>query len=91
MVGNNAVKHANHSVSWTGYRSLLVFLAVTMMVIDLDDIVRGGKPQLRTRGMIASRSVNMVSHRRGSYIVIPIEVSGVATPENKVTHWRCHP
>ena len=25
------------------------------------------------------------------YIVIPITVSGVATPENKsITHWRCH-
>ena len=31
--------------------------------------------------MIASRSVNMVRHPRGSYIVIPIAVSGVATPE----------
>ena len=30
----------------------------------------------------ASRSVNMVRHPRGSYIVIPIAVSGVATPEN---------
>ena len=32
----------------------------------------------------------MVRHPRGSYIVIPIAVSGVATPENKVTHWHCH-
>ena len=55
------------------------------MVIELDHIVRGGEPYLRTRGMIASRSVNMVRHPRGSYIVIPIAVSGVATPENKVT------
>ena len=23
-------------------------------------------------------------------IVIPTAVSGVATPENKATHWRCH-
>ena len=36
---------------------------------------------------MASRSVNMVRHSRGSHIVIPIAVSGVATPENKVTHW----
>ena len=36
---------------------------------------------------IASRGVNMVRHPRGSYIVIPIAVSGVATPENKVTPW----
>ena len=43
------------------------------------------------RGMIASHSANMVRHPRGSYIVIPIAVSGVATPENKVTHRRCHP
>ena len=68
-----------------------------MMVIELlvtaavDDIMRGGEPLLRTRGMIASRSVNMVRHPRGSYIVILIAVSGVATPKNKVTHWRCHP
>ena len=54
------------------------------MVIELYHIVRGGEPQLRTRGMIASRNVNMVRHPRGSYIVIPIAVSGVATPENKV-------
>ena len=47
--------------------------------------MRGGEPQLRTRGMIASHSVNnMVRHPRGSYIIIPIAVSGVATPENKV-------
>ena len=58
--------------------------AVTMMVTDLDHIVRGGEPHLRTRGMIASRSVNMVRHPRGRYIVIPIAVSGVVTPENKV-------
>ena len=62
-----------------------------MMVIELDHIVRGGEPKSRTRRMIASRRVNMVSHPRGSCIVIPIAVSGVATPENKVTHWRCHP
>ena len=34
--------------------------------------------------MITSRSVNMVRHPRGSYIVIPFAVSGVATSENKV-------
>ena len=55
------------------------------MVIEFDHIVRGGEPQLRTRGMIASRSMNTVRHPRGSYMVI-IAVSGVATPENKVTH-----
>ena len=36
-----------------------------MMVIELDH-VRGGEPYLRTRGMLASRSVNMVMHPRGS-------------------------
>ena len=41
--------------------------------------------------MIASRSVNTARHPRGSYTVLPIAVSGEATPENKVTHWRCHP
>ena len=61
------------------------------MVIELDHIVQGGESYLRTRGMVAPRSVNMVSHPRGSYLVIPIAISGVATPENKVTHWRCHP
>ena len=44
------------------------------MVIEFDHIVRGGEPLLRTRGMIASRSVNMVRHPRVSYIVIPITV-----------------
>ena len=56
-----------------------------MMVIELDHVVRGGEPQLRTRGMIASRIVDMIRHSRGSYIVIPIAVSGVVTPENKVS------
>ena len=60
------------------------FSAAAMMVIELDHIVQGGEPQLRTRGMIASHSVNMVRHPRGSYIVIPIAVSGVATPEHKI-------
>ena len=72
-----------------------VFLvwAVTMMAIEFLDhtAVRGGEPSLRTRGMIASRSVNMVRHPRGSYMVILVAASGVVTPENKVTHWRCHP
>ena len=54
------------------------------MVIELDHIVRGGELELRTRGMVASRRVNMTRHPRGSYIVIPIAVSGVATPENEV-------
>ena len=62
-----------------------------MMVIELDHNVRGGEPELHPRGMIASRSVNMVRHPRGSYVGIPIAVSGVVTPENKVTHWRCQP
>ena len=55
-----------------------------MMVVELDPIKWGGEPYLRTRGMIASRSVNMVRQPRGSYIVMPIAVSGVVTPENKV-------
>ena len=72
--------------------TLCFVLAITMMDIELGHILRGGELYLRTRRMIASRSVNMVRHPRGSYIVIiPIAVSGVATPENKVTHWRCHP
>ena len=33
---------------------------------------------------MASRSVNMVRHPRGCYIIIPIAVSEVATQENKV-------
>ena len=60
------------------------------MIIELDRIVRSGEPYVRTKGVIASRSVNVVRHSRGSYIAIPIAVSGVATPENKITHWRCH-
>ena len=51
----------------------------------------GGEPQICTRGMLASRSVNMVRHPQGSYIALPLAVSGVATPENKVTPWSCHP
>ena len=63
-----------------------------MIVIDLYYIVRGGEPQLRARGMIASGSVNTARHPRGSYIVIPIVVSRVTTPEKiSITHWLCHP
>ena len=55
-----------------------------MMFIELYHIVRGGEPYLRTtRGMVASRNMNMVRHSRGSYIVMPVAVSGVVTPENK--------
>ena len=61
-----------------------------MMVIELDHIVRGGEPQLRTRGIIVSRSVNRVRHPRGSYMAIPIAFFGVVIPQNKITHWRCH-
>ena len=64
--------------------TVFFFLAVTMMVIELVHILRGEEPQFRTRGMIASRSVNMARHPRGSYVVIPIAVSGVATAEKKV-------
>ena len=46
-------------------------VGVTMMVIELDHIARGGEPLLRTREMLASRSVNIVRHPRGSYIVTP--------------------
>ena len=62
-----------------------------MVVVALDNLVQGGEPYFRTQGMIASRIVNVVRDPRGSYLEIPIAVSGVATPENKVTHWRCHP
>ena len=50
--------------------SVFFFLAVTMMLVELDHIVRSGEPYLRTRGMITSRSVNKVRHPRGGYIVI---------------------
>ena len=64
-----------------------------MIIIELDNIVRGGEPKLRTRGIIASRSVNTLRHPRGGYIGIPKikTVAGVATPENTLTHWRFHP
>ena len=55
-----------------------------MAVMEFDHIVRGGELYPRTRGTIASRSVNMVRHPRGSFIVLSIAVSGVAAPENKV-------
>ena len=93
LVGNDAVQHDYHCVSYTTripFLFYVYFLEVTMMVIELNHTARGGEPQVRTRGMIASRSVNMVRHPRGSYTVAPIAVSGVATPENKVNHWRWH-
>ena len=50
------------------------FLAVTMILIKLDHIVRGGEPYLRTRGIVAARSVTMIRHPRGSYIVMTFAV-----------------
>ena len=50
-VGNDAGKHANNCASELdnqGTFFLFFFLAVTMMVIELDHIVRGGEPSLRT-------------------------------------------
>ena len=49
------------------------------MAIEVDHIVRGGEPEVRTRGMVASRSVNVVRHPRGSYRVILFAGSEVAT------------
>ena len=69
----------------------LLFLGGRQDGYRVDHIVQGGERLLCTRGMIASHGVNMVRHLRGSYIVLPVAVSGVATSENKVTHWRCHP
>ena len=37
------------------------------------------------------RPFAVARHPRGSYMVLPIAASGVATPENEVAHWRCHP
>ena len=54
-----------------------------MMVVELGHIVRGGEPELRTRGMIATRNVNMVRHPRGSYIAIPIALLSPTGPHQK--------
>ena len=54
-----------------------------MMIIGLDHIVRGGQHKLRTRGIIASRSVNMVRHPRGSYTVMHVAVSRVPYHKRK--------
>ena len=66
---------------------VFVFLAVTMMVIELRRrsccCAEWRTLKLRTRRMIASRSVNMARHPQGSYLVIPTAVSGVATPETQ--------
>ena len=87
LVGNDAV-NVLITLRELDNQGTVVFsfflFGVTMMVIDLRHIVKGGEPLLRTWGMIASRSVHMIRHPRGSYIAIPIAVSGVTTPENKV-------
>ena len=58
--------------------------------------VRGGKPRLRTRGMIVSRSMvvctrYMVRHPRGSNTVYTLLFLEVATPENEQFIRSCHP
>ena len=65
-------------------KGIFFFLAVTMMVFELDHIVRGGEPYLRTRGMIVSRSANMVRGLRGSYIAVPITLMSLEWPHQKV-------
>ena len=44
-----------------------------MIVFELDNLVRGGEPLHRTRGIIASR-VKMVTHPRGSYVLMYIYI-----------------
>ena len=53
--------------------------------MDLDKVVRNME-NLNTlaRAITAPRSGKITTHPRGSYIVIPIAVFGVTTPENKV-------
>ena len=86
-VGNHAVKHTSHYVSWTTrvpyfYLSRLYVLAVMEMVLELDLVARSGEPQLRARGVI-SRSLHMVRPPRGSFIVYPLLSLEVVTTENK--------
>ena len=47
--------------------TVFFFLAVAVLVVELDHVVPSGEHQLLTRGMIASRSVNMIRQPRGSY------------------------
>ena len=54
------------------------------MVVELDHIVRGGETEVRTRGMIASRSVRTVRHPQGSFTAHPVLVSGFGNPGKQV-------
>ena len=57
--------------------------AVAKIVVELDHSVRSGEPELLARWVV-TRSVHVVRHPRGSYIVSPLLPLDVATPENKV-------
>ena len=52
LVDNDAIKHVNHSESWTTsvpvYFSIS-FSTVTMVAMELDQIVPAGQPLVRTR------------------------------------------
>ena len=66
--GNDTVKHANDCVSSTIPVSVfrhIFFLTVTLMVIELNQMVRGTKLGIRSGGLIALRSANMTRHQGG--------------------------
>ena len=90
LVGKDAVRYANHGVSYTTRVPFLYLFGGLYDGYRVRSYCARWMTLTRRRGndrMIASRSVDMVRHPRGSYIVMPIAVSGVATPENEVTHW----
>ena len=63
---------------------MLVFRRLSTTGSRVRSFVRDGELLLRTSGMIVSQSVNMVRHSRGSYIVVPIAVSGSGPTGNYV-------
>ena len=66
--------------------TLNFFVAVAMAGGRVRSFARDGQPQLCTREIIASRSVLIVRHPRGSYTVYKLLSLDVVTPENKAIH-----
>ena len=69
-----------------GQQGTVFFGGRSQLAVELDHLRGVETFLLRTRGLVVSRSVNMVRHPRGSYIVLPLLSLDVAIPENKSTH-----
>ena len=74
-VGHGAVKHAIpcvHKATRLPFYIHLRNFAVSMIVVELDHLLRGGEPKLRTKRIIIPRSVYVVRQSQGSVKAVTV-------------------